>query len=474
MTSAQSPLLQNATRDLARFAAETPNRDIPPDVLERVKLSFLDGLGVCIRGTTFPWTKMVGEVVREEGGNGIASLWGTGNRTSLTNAVLFNSTAGHAFEMDDIHKESILHPNSLAVPVVLALAEADSSLSGGDIVGALALSYEIGLRIGNAATMSLFLNGFHPQGTSGVFIAAVAAGRLLRLDAIQMQHALGIAGSMGAGLMAAQEGAMVKRLHAGRAAQSGVLAALLAKRGFTGIPDVIEASYGGFLSSFSRTPNLTRLMEGLRNDWEASKVGFKMYPNVTSIHSALDGLRSILIEEGVTAPQIDEIHVGCGHMTFVHTAWQYRPAGITGAQMNMYYGLSVMAQHRNISAGDYAEDTIADPENLAFVPRIKITVDPEIEKRGPAFRHAARITVLTTDRRTLKRDVWHRRGSPENPVSRQEVEEKFAANVNPLLNAKTAERLKSLAARLDVLANAKEIVEIVAPTFEGTTSQGVF
>ena len=198
--------------------------------------------------------------------------------------------------MDDIHKEWIIHPNSLAVPVVLALAEANSSLSGGDIVSALTFGYEVGLRIGNAATMSLFLNGFHPQGTSGAFVAAVAAGRLLRLDALQMQHALGIAGSMGAGLMAAQEGAMVKRLHAGRAAQSGMLASLLAKRGFTGIVDIVEASYGGFLSSFSRTPNPERLTEGLGDDWEAGKIGFKMYPNVTSIHSALDGLRSILVE----------------------------------------------------------------------------------------------------------------------------------------------------------------------------------
>ena len=466
----QSCLLHNATRELSRFAAETPTREIPPDVLERVKLSFLDGLGVCLRGTTFPWTKMVHEVVSEEGGNGLASLWGTGTRTSLTNAVLFNSTAGHAFEMDDIHKESIIHPNSLAVPIVLALAEADPSLSGGDIIGALTLSYEVGLRIGNAATISLFLNGFHPQGTSGAFVAAAAAGKLLRLDALQMQHAFGIAGSMGAGLMAAQEGAMVKRLHAGRAAQSGMLAALLARRGFTGIPDIIEASYGGFLSSFSRTPNPARLVAGLGNDWEAGKVGFKMYPNVTSIHSALDGLRSILIEENITASQIDEIHVGCGHMTFVHTAWQYQPAGITGAQMNMYYGLSVMARRQNISASDYSEDAIADPENLALVPRIKIAVDPEIESRGPAFRHAARLAVLTTDGRTIRREVWHRRGSPENPVSRQEVEEKFFANVSSLLSVKAAERLKSLAARLDVLADAKEIIEIVSSPFEEVPS----
>src|SRR5712672_2373286 len=329
MSSSQPSLLPNATRDLARFAVETRGSEIPDDVIARVKLSFLDGLGVCLHGSTLPWTRKVFEIVQEEGGKNVASLWGSGHRTSLTNAVLVNITAGHGFEMDDMHKESIVHPNSLAVPAALALAEVDPSLSGSDIVTALTLGYEVGLRIGNAATTSLFLNGFHPQGTSGAFVAAATAGRLLGLDALQMQHALGIAGSLGAGLMAAQEGAMVKRLHAGRAAQGGLMAALLAKRGFTGISDVVEAGYGGFLSSFSRTPNVERLMVGLGEDWEAGKVGFKMYPNVTSIHAALDALRSVLVEDGVTAAQIAEIRVGCGHMTFVHTAWEYHPAGIT-------------------------------------------------------------------------------------------------------------------------------------------------
>jgi 2-methylcitrate dehydratase PrpD len=465
MTSSPSPLLPDATRALASFAAETPDRAIPADVIERIKLSFLDGLGVCLRGITFPWTQMVREVVQAEGGNAVASLWGTGARTSLTNAVLFNGTAGHAFEMDDIHKESIIHPNSLAVPVALALAEANPSLSGRDIVTALTLGYEVGLRIGNAATTALFLNGFHPQGTSGAFVAAAAAGRLLRLDADKMQHALGIAGSLGAGLMAAQEGAMVKRLHAGRAAQGGMLAALLAQRGFTGIADIVEAGYGGFLSSLARTPNPARLLDGLGEDWEAGKVGFKMYPNVTSIHAALDGLRAILTEENVTAPQIKEINVGCGHMTFVHTAWDYRPVGTTAAQMNMYYGLSVMAQRRNVTAADYADDTIADRDILAFMPRIKIAVDPEIESRGPAFRHAARVAVATSDGQTFARDVWHRRGSPENPVRRQEVEEKFAANVRVLLDAEPAARLQSLAAQLDALPDASELVAIMAAPF---------
>ena len=466
MSSSTPSLLPHATRDLAKFASETPDGDIPAEVVDRIKLSFIDGLGVCLHGSTLPWTRRVRDVVAEEGGNPVASLWGSGLRTSLTNAVLVNSTAGHAFEMDDIHKESIVHPNSLGVPVALALAEADRTLTGRDIVTALAVGYEVGIRVGNAATTSLFLNGFHPQGTSGAFIAAATAGRLLKLDAAQMQNALGIAGSMGAGLMAAQEGAMVKRLHAGRAAQGGMLGALLAKKGFTGISDVIEAGYGGFLSSFSRTPNVARLTEGLASDWEAGKVGFKMYPNVTSIHAALDALRAVLAEQQLDHSKIAAIEVGCGHMTFVHTAWEYRPAGITAAQMNMYYGLAVMALRRDVAAADYTEGTISDPDVLAFISRITIAVDPKIETMGPAFRHAARVVVRTVDGKAFEREILNRRGSPENAVSRQDVERKFTSNVADILEPNSIDRLKRFAERLELLSDVSELNAIMAAPFK--------
>ena len=121
-------------------------------------------------------------------------------------------------------------------------------------------------------------------------------------------------------------------------------------------------------------------------------------------------------------------------------------------------------------AVDYSEDTIADPEILAFIPRIKIAVDPEIESRGPSFRHAARIAVSTTDGRTFTREILHRRGSPENPISREEVERKFDANVGRLLEPSAADRLKYLASRLDVLPSAKEIIDIVASPLNKTDS----
>jgi 2-methylcitrate dehydratase PrpD len=457
--SADTPDLQpDATRDLARFAATLKYEDIPAAVLNHLKLCVLDGLGVALFGSTLPWTRKVLEVALAEGANPAASFWGTKQRGSAAQAALVNGTAGHAFEMDDIHKESIVHPNSLALPAALALAEeegvAGKKVSGRELLTAIVAGYEVGTRVGNAATMALFLRGFHPQGTSGAFVAAAAAGRLLRLSPEQMQHALGIAGSMGAGLMAAQEGAMVKRLHAGRAAQAGVQAARLAQRGFTGISNVIEAGYGGFLSSFSGKPDAARLTEGLGTDWEAGEVGFKLHPSVTSIHSALDALHTLMTVHALNAADIARLEVGVGHMTYVHTAWPYKPAGVTAAQMNLYYGLAMIALHGDASARRYTEEQLQDPAMLAFIGKISAREDAGLEGMGAGFRHAARLKVTTTDGRVLEFERLQRRGSPEDPVGAAEVERKFESNVQGLLKPKDAARLREQVMNLETLEDA--------------------
>jgi 2-methylcitrate dehydratase PrpD len=168
-----------------------------------------------------------------------------------------------------------------------------------------------------------------------------------------------------------------------------------------------------------------------------------------------------MVEEGLSAHDIDAIEIGCGHMTFVHTAWDYRPAGVTAAQMNMFYGIAVMALRGGVAARDYSETAIADPEVLAFIPRIKVFVDDQLEAMGHAFRHAARAAVRTVDGRVLKREVLNRRGSPENAVTRDDVERKFAANLDGLLTSEEINRLKSLALTLDTLPNADGILRIV-------------
>ena len=462
MSGTQPSLLDNATRDLASFAARLKFDDIPHVAVEHIKYSVLDSIGCCLHGVTLPWTRKVQEMVLAEGGAPAASIFGGGGKTSVSQAVLVNSTAGHAFELDDIHKESIVHPGSLAMPVAMALAEAGGGSRGRDVITAMVAGYEVGTRVGNAATMSLFLRGFHPQGTSGAFVAAATAGRMLGLDSDKMQHALGIVGSQAGGLMAAQEGAMVKRFHCGRAAQSGVYSALLAGRGFTGITNVLEAPYGGYLSTLSDKPAPEKLTEGLGSVWETVKVGYKPHAAVTSIHTALDALGDLMREHNLAADDIARVDAGLSHMTHVHCAWAYKAQGVTAAQMNLYYGLAVIALDGVAFVDQYREDRLQDPRILDFIGRIRASVDPGIEAMGPAFRHAARLEIETRDGRTLSREILHRRGSPENALKPEDIEHKFRNVVRSCLAPQRIERVIELVKTLERLPDTRELTALLA------------
>jgi 2-methylcitrate dehydratase PrpD len=388
-------------------------------------------------------------------------VWGTGNKTSAALAVLVNSTAGHAFELDDIHKESIIHAGSIATPVALAFAE-QRGMSGADVITAMVAGYEVGHRVGNAATMSLFFRGFHPQGTSGAFVAAATAAHAIALNAEQYQHALGIVGSQAGGLMAAQEGAMVKRFHSGRAAQSGVYSALLAADGFTGILDVLEAPYGGYLSTYSDEPNPKRLTAGLGATWETLNVGYKPHASVTSIHTALDGLVAIMREEKLTAPDIASVEAGLSPMTYVHCAWEYKAQGVTAAQMNLYFGLAAIALDGVAFTDQYREERLRDPRILEFVGRISAYVDPEIDAMGAAFRHAARVKVTTRGGKTVERLVLHRRGSPEDPLKPSDIEYKFRHILRSCIPEARMVRILGLVRDLEKLESTQELTDLLA------------
>ncbi|MBT2300759.1 MmgE/PrpD family protein [Variovorax paradoxus] len=462
MSSNTPALLEGATRTLAEFASAVAFDDLPKQVVARMKTSMLDSIGCCLFGATLPWTQRVQAMVEEEGARPVASIFGSGRKTSVAGAVLVNATAGHAFELDDIHKESIVHAGSIAVPVVLAFAEQQGRVPGRALLTAMATGYEIGARVGNAATMGLFFRGFHPQGASGVFVAAAAAARMLELDAAQTQHALGIVGSQAGGLMAAQEGAMVKRFHSGRAGQSGVYSALLAQRGFTGIGDVLEAGYGGYLSSYSDKPNAPRLTDELGAVWEAGKVGYKPHACVTSIHSSLDAFKHLLDAHRLAPGDIERVDVGTSRMTYQHCAWDYKAQGVTAAQMNLFYGIAVIAYDGVAFVAQYGEDRLAEPRLLDFIGRVHAHVDDEIESMGAAFRHAARVQVTTRDGRSFSHEILNRRGSPENPMTPADVEYKFRNVVASCLSPAHIDRVIALVDRLEQLDDTGELIALLA------------
>lgn len=460
--SAQSSLLPGATRDLAAFASNLRYDALPREVVERIKLSVLDSIGCCLFGATLPWTRKVADLANAEGARPVASLIGMGGQTSIALAVLVNGTGGHAFELDDIHKESIVHAGSIATPVALAFAEQQGGAPGKELITAMVAGYEVGHRVGSAATMSLFFRGFHPQGSSGVFVAAATAARAIGLDPSRFQHALGIAGSQAGGLMAAQEGAMVKRFHSGRAAQSGVYSALLARDDFTGITDVLEAPYGGYLSTLSDKPVPARLTDGLGTRWETLSVGYKPHASVTSIHTALDGLADILREHKLTAGDVKHVDAGLSPMTHLHCAWEYKAQGVTAAQMNLYYGLAVIALDGMAFTDQYREERLRDPRILEFIGRTSARVDPEIEAMGATFRHAARVKVTTRDGRIFEKLILHRRGSPEAPLQPQDIEYKFRHVARSCIPEDRMSRILELVRGLERLENTRELIQLVA------------
>jgi len=447
-----------ATKSLAKFAAELEFNKIPENILNYLKLLFLDGVGCCIHGNTLEWTKTLEEVVTNKEDYNQCSIIGTNKKTTLLNAVLINSTAGHGFESDDIHRESILHPNSIVVPVSINVAEKMGNINGKKFLTSVVAGYEVATRIGSAAGTELLLRGFHPQGTHGTIAAAITAGKLMDFSTDQMVHAIGIAGSLGAGLMAAQEGAMVKRLHSGRAAQAGVLAAQLSAKNFTGIQNIVEADYGGFLSSFSGKNDFNRSIRNLYKEWECMNTGIKPYASVTSIHTALDCLKNIMEKNNISVKNIKNIKAKISHPTYVHCAWNYKNHNITSAQMNIYYGLALIALEGELFVNQFSKDKISNPEILNFMKKITAEVDPKIESLGHEFRHMASIELTTNDNKKFNHTEKYRKGSPENPLTKDQIISKFKSLASYSYDETQVSKIKEKIENIELSNNIENLI----------------
>jgi 2-methylcitrate dehydratase PrpD len=458
-----------ATAAQAAFASALTFGQLPPEVIARVKTCLLDTLGCCLFGSTQPSVRKLAQMVASEDGGGPSIVMGTAQRASASMAALVNATAAHSFQLDEIHIQGTLHPGSAAAPAVLALAQADggSRVSGPDLITALVAGYETGLRTGMAARGSIFTRGYHNQGATGALVAAVAAGRLLGLDPLQMQHALGIAGSQAAGLMAVQEGAMAKSFHCGRAAQSGVYAARLARLGYTGIPKVLEEPYGGFLSTIAIPAQCdgAMLTAGLGERWEILNVGYKPAPASNGSVSAMTALDTIMRAHGLAHGQIERVTAWVSSNTLGHCGWEYTPdkvQGVLAAQMNLRYGLAVMALEREATAAQFAPERLFAPETMAFLPRIHVEHEPKYDGHGGIYRVACRLQVQTRDGRCHETEVLFRKGSNEDPMTADELRQKFLGLAAPVLGDARAAALAAAVDRLDMLDDLQDLSALLA------------
>ena len=452
------------TQTLAEYIAGLSYKDIPREVVAHIKLCLVDSLGCALFGSTLPWGKMITSFAKEMGKGKGALIWGDGAEVPSTSAPLANGTLIHSFEMDDLHRVGVIHPGAEAIPAADALVRGGGEVDGKRFLTALVAGYEVGCRVAMTGGASQLRRGFHPSATSGTFAAGAAAAKMLRLDPGKTLHALGIAGTQAAGLMAAQHASMVKRMHPGRSAQAGVYGALLAAKGFTGIEDILEAPYGGFCSTFCDNPNLSHLTQGLGERFETLNVGWKPYPCCGSNHTSIDALKTILREHPeVRAENVRRICIRTTRATKLHVGWPYEPKSMTTAQMNLKFCVAILLHDRDFFVDQITEKSIRNEAVVKTTKTIEVVEDPELEALGDEGRHGVNLEVELQDGRNYGEKVLHAKGSDKHPMTRDEALQKFRLLASRVLSRSRVERLEDTLLNLEKLDDARKIARLLTP-----------
>jgi 2-methylcitrate dehydratase PrpD len=452
------------TRRMAEFVSTLTYERIPAEVRERIKLLILDSLGCAIYGAALEWCQILQRSLTALDATRATSVWGTKLALSSPHAALINGTQVQGFELDDVHRQGVLHVGAVTLPPLIAVAESHAELSGRELLTAAVAGYEIGPRVGKCMGQEHIGQGWHSGATVGVYSAAAGAARGLRLTPEQTVHALGIAGTQSAGLMAAQYGAMVKRMHAGRAAQSGLYGALLAKDGFTGIVDVFEAPYGGFCTTFSRSQDRFKLEElsaGLGERFETLRIALKFYSCVGSNHTTLDAIRDIQRRRPFKLDDVAKIVVHGSQVTVDHVGWPYRPEGLTSAQLNLPFCVATLLLEGDVFVDQFKPEAVDDRARIELSRQVEVVHDPAITAQGSAFRHKVRVDIHFRDGTVESETREAPRGSEQSFASESEIVEKFNKLTRRAMSEPRQAALVDAVLHMEKLADGKRLAELL-------------
>jgi 2-methylcitrate dehydratase PrpD len=450
----------NATQRLARFAVELNYREIPAEVIDRVKACILDTLAVSVYGSTKPWSRTVSKLVRETGARGRSTVFGGSWKAQATQATLANGVMAHAFELDNVRQPgSGVHPGATAFLPAFAMAE-EKKTNGKALLTAFVAACEVVSRVGVAAGNSLERRGFHAPGLTGTFAGAVAAGRLLGLNQRQMVNALGIAGSYSGGLIEfsrCREGAMVKRLHLGKAAEGGVTAALLASEGFAGPESVLEGKFG-FCQTFSDSPDLPYLTHRLGTKFESLNICIKRCACHINAHAPIEALQKLRGKIGFAPGDIQEIVVGGIEKLVTHHA-NYQPKDLMMAQYSIPFCVALSLYFDPTDPESFDENKLTDKKILSMMRKIRLETDSEIEQKG--WDRAARVSIGLANKQRHSSLVIHFKGTPRNPLRHSEVEDKARKLTHRLLSERQLDGLVEAVDHLEKIDDVSRIGDLL-------------
>jgi 2-methylcitrate dehydratase PrpD len=418
------------TQELAKYCSGLKFNELPDEVIDRVKYFFLDFIGVACWGSQEDSSRTMYDFVREvdharQGG----VIIGTKERAPFVYAALANGTSSHAIEMDDVNNEASLHPGVVVFPSALATGEMTHARGRRFIEGVVA-GYEVMIRLGKAlGPENSYQQGFHPTGTCGTFGSCIASAKLTGLNEEKIVNAMGISGSQAAGSMEyLAQGAWTKRFHAGWAAHNGMIAAQLAKKGFKGPTSIIEGR-DGFLHAYSKGADPSKVLEGMGTGFQILQTSVKPHACCRYMQPPIDGVLEIVKENDLQPDQVEKVRLGLLRAGVPLIAdpieKKYRPESIVDAQFSMPFGAAVAVLYRKAGLGEFHLSKIRSEDVRRMMRRVECFVDPELDKTFPK-QWCATAEIFTKNGKRYFTKVEYCKGDPENPLSWEEMIEKFS------------------------------------------------
>jgi 2-methylcitrate dehydratase len=452
---------EKITATMARWAAGLQFSHLSDDAVRKAKRFLLDSLGCALGGYLQHDVKIALTVLDETAGRGPATVIGTGARLDPVSASLANALMVRVMDYNDIYwKQDPSHPSDI-IPAAIACCERAGS-DGRELIVGIALGHEFEQRLCEAAFPGIRERGWH-HATLTAFVSPIVAGRALHLGWEQIQHAIGISASHHATLGAVTAGklTMMKNTVDPMATQAGVLAALLAERGYTGPEHVIDGKEG-LVRCLGPEWKLDILTDGLGESWRITQCGMKAFPTEALTHTPISAVLDLVHEHDLKPGQITKVHIRslARAADILADPSKYDPRGKETADHSLPYVIAAAIVDRQVTPQQFTDAKIDDPAIRAQLRKVEVVADPEIEKVFPALQRVI-VTIFTSDGRQLTRQLDYPKGDPRNPLSDREIEEKFDALAKPVLSAAARAKVKDAVWNLEKLATVSDLMRML-------------
>jgi 2-methylcitrate dehydratase len=452
---------EHVTATMARWAAGVRFEDLSAEAVYAAKRFLLDSLGCALGAYRQPDVKLALAVLEETAGKGPATVIGSGGRVDALSASLANALMVRVMDYNDIYwQQDPSHPSDI-IPAAIACAERGSG-DGRELLVGIALGYEFEMRLCEAAVPGIRERGWH-HATLTALAAPIAAGRMLHLSAGQIQHAIGISGARHVTLGAVTAGklTMMKNTVDPLATQSGVLAALLAEKGFTGPEHVLDGKEG-LAHCLGPEWRFEVLTEGLGEGWRITRCGMKAFPTEALTHAPISAVLDLVKTHGLTPERIAAVHVRslARAADILADPSKYDPRSKETADHSLPYVIAAAIVDRQVTPLQFTPEKIADPRIRAQLRKVEVVADPEVEKLFPKLQRVI-VRVTTTDGRAFETQLDYPKGDPRNPLTDREVEEKFEALAAGVISTGAQARVKDAVWNLERLGAASELMELL-------------